>query len=80
MALLARFSCEILISLYLYLLMRHGLQCLRCKCERTKQSDAVSDLFTLRKFALVLHPLSIMFLLLLSGETQRQAERLGKDV
>lgn len=32
------------------------------------------------KFALVLHSLSIMFLLLLSDETQRQAERLGKDV
>lgn len=80
MALLARYSCEILISLYLYLSTRHGLQCLSCKCKRTKQSEAISDLFTLRKFALLLHPLSIMFLLLLSDETQRQAERLGKDI
>lgn len=40
----------------------------------------LADLFALRKFALLLHPLGIVFLLLLSGEVQRQAQRLWEDV
>lgn len=37
-------------------------------------------LLALRKFALLFHPPGIVFLLLLSGEVQRQAQRLREDV
>lgn len=40
----------------------------------------LADLFTLGKFTFLLHPLGIVFLLLLYGEVQRQAQRLREDV